>query len=405
MLTKDLLKFTKRSGKVHPKYLNTKDPVILDVAKKLSDVYASASDQTMTELESQLDALYDQPAPYYAGFCKLLSDRCQFYEDEGDCLQQRWRWFKLSRELRHDMASADASRSDFQQHFSLAAEKPLETIKHELYSDLPLFRRLKSFESISPNELVDRYNCAQIQGLLIHAQSMKVTISGRPSIEQKRALVQKLKFHRLLAQIDVDGDQMKLDISGPLSLIDARQTYGMRLSNFFPYILLFDKWTLVAELRMNRQNLILELDHKKAITSHYKGLTGYIPAEFQNFLSAFNAKATATDDWRALQASDFIQLAGKSYLFPDIKISKSGNAMVYMEIFHRWHQAQLGERLDALAKTPGLRILLAICKSLKLKEEYKQKLRDLEQVGIRSIYFREFPTPKAVLTQLSRFDG
>lgn len=405
MLTKDLLKFTKRSGKVHPKYLNSKDPVILDVAKKLSDIYASASDQLMTELETQLDSLFDQPAAYYSGFCKLLNDRCKFHEDDGDCMEQRWRWFKLSRELRHDMASAEASRSDFEQQFSLAAEKSLDTIKHELYSDLPSFRRLKSFESISPKGLIDRYNCAQIQGLLIHAQSMKVTINGRPSIEQKRALVQKLKFHRLLAQIDVDGDQMELDISGPLSLIDSRQTYGMRLSNFFPYILLFDKWTLSAELRLDRQNLILELDQKKAIASHYKGLTGYIPPEFQNFLSAFNAKATTTDDWRALQASDFIPLAGKSYLFPDMKISKSGNATVYMEIFHRWHQFQLGERLDALAKTPGLRILLAICKSLKLKEEYKEKLRVLEQVGIRAIYFKEFPTPKAVLTQLSTFDG
>ena len=43
-----------------------------------------------------------------------------------------------------------------------------------LYSDLPEHRKILSFEVLAPEALLHRYNCAQIQGLILRSSNSRV---------------------------------------------------------------------------------------------------------------------------------------------------------------------------------------------------------------------------------------
>jgi predicted nuclease of restriction endonuclease-like RecB superfamily len=331
------------------------------------------------------------------GIIKLIEDKCKFIEDDGSIEDKRWEVMNYSKEFFTE--SHSDNYLEFIKFIESKTKRNHGVISETLYADLPDFRILSEYKKNGEEALIHRYNCAQIQGLLIRSKKITFYIASATTV-QKRRLVQKLRFLGLIADIHVNDDIMELSVSGPMSIFQGGNAYGMKIANFFPYILLFSKWSLKAEIDINRKKLLLECDSKKKISSHYKDFSGHIPEEYEKICQMID-KAKANEGWSASVCSDFVNLGLESYSFPDLVFKKKDQDGVYMEIFHKWHATELKRRVSSLSSKSSSNLILAVQKSLIKHDGLDKKLDKLVAKGHKVVMFSGFPSTKAVLAQLT----
>jgi predicted nuclease of restriction endonuclease-like RecB superfamily len=400
MLTKDLLKFSRRDQRVHPKYLKPNDKTLIQTADELSRLYKAYVGQSWRDLIEQIKNHPDSSDGVFQGFGKLLEDRCTFGESDEALEAQRWKWLELSRSLR---LQSMQSRQDFEARMTALSGLGFEEIQNSIYSDLPEFRSIQSFDEISGEALVHRYNTAQIQGLLLRAQKVRFIIDEKDVVTRRR-LLQKLRFCRLLAEfVENPEGALLLDISGPLAMFEQTQSYGMRLCQFFPYVLLMPKWQLEATVKLGENVYDMKIDSSRPIRSHYRSFTGYIPEEFQAFIKAFNALPTNDRQaWSVEEGQEHLNLGHQSYSFPDLTLRHESGALRHLELFHKWHEAELRKRLEVLAGVKNVPLVLGVSLELAKSPSMEGLLAYSKEIGISIFTFRLFPTVKAILTYLPK---
>ena len=118
-----------------------------------------------------------------------------------------------------------------------------------LFADLRDENRLLRFEDITAQRLIDRYNVALAQAVLLRSVHVKVEVRNeRPP--RYRQLFRRLKFHRLLYHVEGNmNDGYVFHIDGPLSLFSATTKYGLQVALFLPALLPCSDFRLEAELR------------------------------------------------------------------------------------------------------------------------------------------------------------
>lgn len=399
MLTKDLLKYSVRTDKIFPKYVKPNDAEALSFAHYLVDIYESAKGQKQQNLLDRLKQHPKSSSPLFNGLNKLLEDRCTYADSESELEEQRWDLFTKAKDLRN---TGLMSIAEFQEAIAKSTGVTnFSQVESQLYGDLPEFRVVQDFEGIAPVDLVHRYNSAQIQGLILRSRSLSIIVRDKDAIKKRRFL-QRLKFWRLLAEIDETADELKIDLSGPLSLFDKSATYGSRLSNFFPNILLMDKWEIKAEVKIAEKVLTLELDSSKPIKSHYSGFKGYIPTEFKEFINIFNGLSEdQRKGWVAMEGEDVLNLGQQSYSVPDFSFQNKKGKRIHLELFHKWHEMQLKQRLEALKQSSCGDLILGISGELMGPETIAEILGKSRASKAKIFRFKRFPTPKAILAYLS----
>ncbi len=72
-----------------------------------------------------------------------------------------------------------------------------------------------------------------------------------------------------------------------------------------------------------------------------------------------------------------------------------------MEIFHKWHAAELKRRVSSLVSKSQSNLILAVQKSLIKHDGLDKKLDKLVAKGHKVVMFSGFPSTKAVLAQLT----
>jgi predicted nuclease of restriction endonuclease-like RecB superfamily len=398
MLTKDLLKFSKRDSRIHPKYLKPQDVALINQASHLIAIFKAFVGQNWRDLQEELKSHFNLKDVIIQGFCKLLEDRCDFADASESIESKRWEWFALSHKLRSDRAQ---SRAEFQRYFHKATLLEFGVIQQQIYSDLPDFKTILKFNEITPDLLVDRYNAAQIQGLLLRAVKVKFIIHEKNLVSRRR-LLQRLRFCRLLAELkEQTDDTLTFEISGPLAIFDQVQSYGLRLCQFFPYVLLMSSWELIASIKILEDFYELKVNSSKPIRSHYKGFNGYIPEEFSNLTKNFNAlEEKERKFWLAEEGSELLNLGGQSYCFPDFTFRNKNGKLCHLELFHRWHGAELKKRLGFMASRLDSDLLVGVSQDL-CKEAPTESLVQLAESNCLGVFrFRNFPTLKAILTHL-----
>ncbi|HYX39187.1 MAG TPA: DUF790 family protein [Oligoflexus sp.] len=400
MLTKDLLKYSRRESRVHPKYLKPNDKNLIQLGDDLAALYRLHVGQSWRDLNDQLKQHPESSDGVFQGFGKLLEDRCTFGESDETLEEQRWTWFETSRALR---AQGVPSRADFEREMAEKSGRSFGAMQEQLYADLPEFRNIQTFEDISGEALVHRYNAAQIQGLLLRAQKVRFSIHEKDIVTRRR-LLQKLRFCRLLAEfVENPEGALTLEISGPLSMFDQVQSYGMRLCQFFPYVLLMPKWELEATVKLGENYYDLKIDSSKPIRSHYRSFSGYIPEEFQAFIRAFNAlPAVDRKDWLVEEGQEHLNLGQQCYSFPDLTLRHKNGVQRHLELFHKWHESELRKRLTVLADFKEAPLILGISQDLAKDPNVEGLLARAKETGISIFTFRQFPTVKAILTYLPK---
>ena len=271
----------------------------------------------------------------------------------------------------------------------------------QLYGDLPPFQQVLNFRKMSAESLLNRYNCAQIQGLLLRCEAMTICLpeSGAARLRQ---LLKYLRFNKLLVKISHHQKKKKtlvLEIDGPLSMFVNTQQYGFNLANLFPAILHQPNWELEAEVRMRKNQLHkLELNQTCGISSHYRQFLAYVPEEIQSLSQQFKIKAPA---WQLTSSADYVPLVGETLCFPDYLMTHNSGKKVALELFHTWHAAPLQARLQQLDAQNGAPLLLGVNRSLLKNADLAVQVESSPYFSRFGFYFREVPTATKIIPLLN----
>ena len=404
MLTKDLLQYKIQKGQIHPQFVEPTNSELLAIAEQLITVFEeSPNTARATLLESSKQIIDSTPgAPIIKrGLEKLLLDRTEFdTAPNEELIAFREKLFtKTSRLLSEEQFENYAA---YQRKVSrlMADESPIAEMELgiKLYADLPSSQPVLTFRTLSAERLLHRYNAAQVQGLLVHCNTLTLTLSDSMTAEL-RQLFKYLRFNQLLCTIRKEDALYRITVDGPLNLFYKTKRYGMNLANFFVAVLHQPKWELTAEIQFrNRKPYRLSLDDSCGIKPISQQFLAYIPEDIQLFQTMLRNK---TDDWQIRPGSQFLPLAGDFYCFPDYQLVHTSGVETAIELFHPWHQGHLIARLNTLADQKDVSLILGVSKALEKKPLITAALESSTYFSAFGFTFRDVPTMRSLLPILN----
>ncbi len=443
MLTKDLLRYKIKSGKISPQFVNPTDEQLLAVADQLISVFEGGiNTPRATLLESSKQIIDSTPgAPIVKrGLEKLLLDRTEFdTAPNEELIAFRQKLFTETSRLlsqkqfqnyedyqrtvldtiaegsrpeiapTRNEAGAAESRSKIAPTGDEAGAEgsrpeiaPIGEVElgAKLYADLPSNQPVLTFNTLSAERLLHRYNAAQVQGLLLHCNSLTLKLSDSMTAEL-RQLFKYLRFNQLLSTIRKEGELYEITVDGPLNLFYKTKRYGMNLANFFLAVLHQPKWELAAEIQFrNKRVSRLSLDESCGIKPISQQFLAYIPEDIQLFQTMLKNK---TEDWQIRPGSQFLPLAGDFYCFPDYQLIHKSGVETAIELFHPWHQGHLIARLNTLAEQKDVSLILGVSKELEKKPLIAEALETSAYFSQFGFTFRDVPTMRSLLPILNSF--
>ncbi len=348
MLTGDLVRVKTAKQRVMPLYIDRNAPHWLEAAESLLLLFREGTGMTRGEIESEIDELFGsggKATQVYRGLAKVLEDRAEF-EVVADVPpdQVREKVFTAAAEHRKDLRArpkVPGQRARFEREpilASVAAELKLapEAVASALFADLRDENRLLRFEDISAERLIDRYNVALAQAVLLRSVLVRVEVRNeRPA--RFRQLFRRLKFHRLLYRVEgTMRDGYVFHIDGPLSLFAATTKYGLQVAVFVPALLHCEDFRLEAELRWGprREPRSFLLEPRDGLVSHQSDIGTFVPAELTAFVERFRQVAPA---WELSEATDMIELGREGVWVPDYRaLHKATGTDVFIEVLGFW---------------------------------------------------------------------
>jgi predicted nuclease of restriction endonuclease-like RecB superfamily len=405
MLTGNLVRVkTTSKRRIMPLYLPRDNPQWLEVAESLLLIFREGVNTTRGEIETEIDELVGEGLATLAhrGLAKVLEDRAEF-EVVADVPPETIREKVFTAAAAQRLAiKAAGQRAPFRREDVLKAvgdELSLEpeTVAAALFADLKDENRMLRFADLTAQRLIDRYNVALAQAVLL--RSVLVTVEVRREKPARyRQLFRQLKFHRLLYR--VEGSMSAgyvFHIDGPLSLFSATNKYGLQMALFLPTLLLCEDFRLDAELRWGprREPRTFHLESSDGLVSHATDTGSYVPSEVGAFLERFRQVAPA---WEVSESTDILELGGEGVWVPDYQfVHKATGVDVFVEVLGFWKRSSLDRLLRLLPRHGPPRFLLAISDRLKVDEE---TLTDLPGPVLR---FREIPNAGEMAAILDKF--
>ena len=427
MLTKDLLQYKIKHGQILPQFVNPASEQLLAIAEQLITIFEDSINTSRAALlEASKQVIDSTPgAPIVKrGLEKLLLDRTEFdtapneeliafrkklFTETSRLLSQEQ--FQDYEDYQHRVLEtiADESRPEIapiEEGAGVEGSRPEiaptedVALSAKLYADLPSNQPVLTFNTLSAERLLHRYNAAQVQGLLLHCNSLMLKLSDSMTAEL-RQLFKYLRFNQLLSTIRKQEELYEITVDGPLNLFYKTKRYGMNLANFFLAVLHQPKWELTAEIQFrNKRVSRLSLDESCGIKPISQQFLAYIPEDIQLFQTMLQNK---TEDWQVRPGSQFLPLAGDFYCFPDYQLVHKSGVEAAIELFHPWHQGHLIARLNTLAEQEDVSLILGVSKELEKKPLIAEALEVSEYFSRFGFTFRDVPTMRALLPILNSF--
>lgn len=406
MLTKDLLRYKTQNGQILPQFVNPADNRLLGIAEQLIAVFEeSPAKPRATLLESSKHIIDSTPGTPIVkrGLEKLLLDRTEFDTTPNEeLIAFRQKLFtETSRLLSQETFE---NYADYQGKVLAESQPEVDPtdgadLTAKLYADLPSRQQVLTFKTLSAEHLLHRYNTAQVQGLLLHSNSLTLKLVDAMTAEL-RQLFKYLRFNQLLSTIRKAEERYQITVDGPLNLFYKTKRYGMNLANFFVAVLHQPKWELTAEIQFRNTGWRLSLDESCGIKPISQQFLAYIPEDIQLFQTMLKNK---TEDWQIRPGSQFLPLAGDFYCFPDYQLVHKSGVETAIELFHPWHQGHLIARLNTLAEQKDVSLILGVSKELEKKPLIAEALETSAYFSRFGFTFRDVPTMRSLLPILNSF--
>jgi len=398
MLTKDLLRFQLRDGRIVPTLLKA-TPSHLALASSLIAHWNDGVGKRLGELEdAAVPLLHESRAMVVArGLQKLLVDRCRFVDAASTEHLRREALLASAAALGAPAADADAHRAAIAEGLGLESA----ALAERLYGDLPDQAVLEAGPDITAEDLLAQYNLALCQGLLTHASELRITVHDAAT-GLRRKLLKALRWRRLLARIaGDDGGTLDLVVSGPGSVLDQATRYGLQLALFLPALACAKRWSAAATVRVPRVGgggAVLTLDHTLGLPGDTAFL-GHVPDELRDLARAI---AAACPEW-TLDDAHLLPLPDGEIVVPDLQLRADGVTW-RIELFHRWHGSALARRLTQLGRGQAPGLLLGVDRALAKTTTVAPLLAD-PVFATRGFLFSDLPTPRGLREVVARAAG
>lgn len=402
MLPTELLMFRVKGGIVEPKVLKP-TPSNTALATQLISIFESHLNDKRYELDEDLKALEIGRQDYRVvrGLAHLLSSGHSTFETGGDLapMLARARVFELAQAHPH----ARHRRQEVLEQAARSLNTDAETLADALYADLADQQRLTSFEAPEVQELLDRFNLSQAQGMLYRAFNVVIT-ARRNEPERYKQLLKYTKLFGLMLTVEGDaGHGFTLTMDGPVSLFGPSTRYGLSLAKFLPALLHVTKWDLSAALKPRKdlswvdqsdEEWSFQVDSESGYVSHYPE-----PKDFDSALeSGFTERFLKLDTpWKLEREVDLVPIPG-GVIIPDFRLVHPDGRSVLLEIVGYWRPDYLTKKFERLKKSGRTDVIVAISERLNLAKA-GVKLGELEE---RAIFFKGILKPELVLEMAER---
>jgi predicted nuclease of restriction endonuclease-like RecB superfamily len=403
MLTGNLVRVRISKERVVPRYLHRENAHWLEMAESLLVVFREGVGKTRGEIEGEIDELVGEGLATLVqrGLAKVLEDGAEF-EVVADVPPETIREKVFTAAAAHRKAQRAAGyRAPFRREAVLeevaaACQLDPKTIDSALFADLKVENRLLRFRDLSAQRLIDRYNVALGQAVLLRSVLVRVEVRHEKPARY-RQIFRQLKFNRLLYRVEGSmAGGFVFHIDGPLSLFSATNRYGLQMALFLPALLHCVDFRLDAELRWGpkREPKTFHLESRDGLVPYRSDTGTYVPAEIAAFVERFRQVAPA---WEVTEATEFIPLGQEGVWVPDYRfIQRATGRDVFVEVLGFWKRSSLERLLRLLPLYGPKRYLLAISDRLKVDDEA------IDALQAPVLRFKEIPNAPEMAALLDR---
>lgn len=406
MLTSDLLQYTLKDGQVRPKQLKI-IPKTIELAREIIEIFEQHVGLPRRDLQEALQTLEGESTDYRTkrGLAHLLSSEHSTFEPITplEPIQLRERVFLHAAKRGPIDTHSSQTLQDLAHQIGeeLGIMLTADQIREGLYADLPERHFLTSFEAPSPEDLLDRFNTAQAQGIFYRAYDLKLT-AFRNSQAEYKYLFKFLKLFGLMTYIEGDQDTgFTITVDGPTSLFSSSTRYGLSMAKLLPALLHVSKWNLTASLKprsldlaSGEETLSYTLDSQCGLRSHYKKGQIFDSALEESFAVKWQKART---EWELEREVDLLPVPG-SVMIPDFRITHPDGRSFVLEVIGYWRPEYLKRKFQQLRKVDCENLIIAVSDRLNLGEAGV----DLKDLPVKVVFFKGSLQPKAILEVLER---
>lgn len=376
----------------------------LTIAEELVAVAEAHVGRTREELEASWRAVETsaRDVKLRDGLVALLDDvlALDAREDVDPVALRAELFARATRTKRESESPFD--RGAFLAGFAAERGVTVEELESSLYADLrgAQVLRAPARGALVPGgarALVERYDLAQAQSVLLRATRVRVELRA-PSPLALRALLRKLKFHRLLFTAERVAGGVALTLDGPSALFEATTRYGLALAIALPAILSCAPERVEADLRWGKDRLPLRFSIERdspllpaAAAPEEHAVTDEVAA----LLEKLRARKSR---FEARVADALLDVPGLGLSVPDLTLTEapSGRA-VHVEVLGYWSRDAVWRRVELAERGLPEPVLFCVSERLRVSEAVLP-----ESSGAALYVFKGVMSATAVLERAER---
>ncbi|MBX7195596.1 MAG: DUF790 family protein [Sandaracinaceae bacterium] len=265
-----------------------------------------------------------------------------------------------------------------------ARASTVEAIEAELYADLrgaqvlraPLRADGTAIALLAERAaaIADRDDIAQAQSVLLRATRIVVSLRDAPVLAL-RALLGKLKFHRLLFRAERSEGGIVLTIDGPSALFESTTRYGLALAIALPSVLACAPARIEAELRWGKERLPLRFviePPSPLLTGERVPIESALPDEVLAVIERLRSSPTLrakAERFEIAQADVLLDIPGLGLVVPDFTLTeRSTGRVVHVEVLGHWSRDAVWRRVELAERGLGEPVLFCASERLRVSE-------------------------------------
>ena len=405
---------------VSVEFLDENAPHWRTTARELIELLHRHVGQTRSTWEQAIEEYEGERIDYIIirGLAKVLSDQATFVLRETPLPPQelRQKMFAEGPKFARSTLFFPSTRSDV---FVRIANEYTTTPHHltkALYADLRPAHLLQSpGPDWEPTQLLARYNLELARGALYYASSVHIQV-----YDHFKDIFKFIKLFKLMSEaIPIDGGY-QIELYGPISqFISSTLKYGRQFGAWLPALLLCERWSMRATLRLsteqrtredeqetlswskNQVEYVYSLDSTSSLQTHFKRsgafdstLEATFADEFLDFVSKFGEQR---DEWQLLREPELIQLQD-TVMIPDFAIQHTRCSVrrILIELVGYWSPAYLERKLRKLREAQRAEMLVLVYEGLNVTAEHFQ--------GIASevLFFKNKPMMNVIVPAIEQ---
>jgi len=365
VLTKDLLRVTRRGGSYRPQFVGEETE---SLAARLIGVYQGHADKSRGQLDEAVESIEREADDFklVRGLAALL-DREAVFETVAPLPPERTRRVAFEAAETVGVATDD----DRKQALVRAADRlavDADAIEQSLYADRDCNQQLVEFDCRwTPETLIEQYNLSLAQTALFDATEVRL------ASDDPRVLISAVKRLGLMCEIEreetaTETAQRTVVVTGPDRLFRRTRRYGTAFARLLRTVATTNEWELQATIDDHGTERELVL---RAGDVSVPGVEPIVEPSYDSGVEAdFAARFSALGlDWELQREPDLLE-TGASVMIPDFAFDyRYGNFRVYFEVMGFWTPEYIEKKLGQLAVVEDVELIVAVDESLGVGEE------------------------------------